>query len=167
MSRVSQVPQRSEVPEAAPDGVRFIFVLERTAAAIQGTLAYAAIVPGISAVDITGQAPAQQGVVQPGIELHLIIPFRGFHAYASQVAVPCSVGLLTRLIEIHPASFALQIQAGVFDRRIRQARLNGYGLYFLLRKTKIESGTLAGQRLLARTDVTNPESAVSRRYFIT
>ena len=140
---VGERPQLGDVPEAAPDGVG-IQVGGAGAVGPRGQAAGPAAVAGVVAVDVAGDAPAEQGVVEAGVELGLVVLVGALHAELAEFPAPGVLGGGAGLVEGEGGGLRFQVGAGVRLGGVGEAYLQFDGFAFLGAVIEHQSGALAG-----------------------
>ena len=99
MLRIGHGPQLDQVPLPSPDAVSVVEP-EPWTAVFQRNLADCPIMFWIGPVYVAADTPAEQGMVEPSVEFHLVLPDIGFDDYPPKVVLPSidspSLGFIER-----------------------------------------------------------------------
>ena len=155
---VSQSPKLGQVPLSAPHSIG-VEHSELRLAIFHGNLPDSAVVLGICAIHVAHHTSAKQSVIEAGVELNsLPRPLQrrgeggwevppsvggdggGLYSYPSQRLFPSLLRSCFCIIEAKVCSFCLEVDAGVLDRGIGDAHLDGYLLVFLCVEVEVSSG---------------------------
>ena len=134
--RIGQGPQLAQVPESAPEAIGIEMPVQRFAVFTEGFLSDFPIYQRILAIHITGNAAPEKGMVQAGVEFHPVEAVAPFHADTAQHLVPGLARFAAHLVKIPAPAFCIQIQAGIFNGSIAQARL--YFQHFVFLHVEVE-----------------------------
>ena len=115
---IGERPQRGKVPVAAPDCVGVVVVVDGLAVRAERNLAHGAVVAGIGAADVAGEAASEQGVVQAGVEFDLVAVLAAIGRDAAQGFLPCVMCLTACLVEGQGARLGLEVGLCIFDGSI-------------------------------------------------
>ena len=113
--RISQRPDLSQVPLASPDPVCVDIGESRIAVLAFRQMSYTAVMSRVIPVHVAGQSPAEDSVIEPRVELDLILDRGGLHTYSPKIRLPCPGGPGPGLFEIQiaPLRLSLAVQAGI------------------------------------------------------
>ena len=121
--RIHHVPQLKQIPARFPECVRVVLIVYGLAP-LHGQLPCAAVFGRIGTVHITAHAAAQQGMIQPCIELLLVDRIGILDLDTTQRLSPRSMGMRSRLVECQVRSFGLQILPGIVHTGVRHTHLD-------------------------------------------
>lgn len=141
-------------------------VMQRIAGGVERNLPDGSVVRGIGPVHVAGQTASQHGMEQTRIEFDPVLPFAALDTDASERRFPCFVCGQERPVEIQIGGFGLHVQAGVLDRRIRQADLHADVPTRTSIETQVHAGAHARTAPLTGKNLLAAEGAPRRRFGI-
>ena len=115
-------------------------VVQGAAVGILLYVAYSAVVAGIVAVHVAGQAAAQESVEETGVELGLVGLVRALDHDAAQSLFPDAVGFPTGLVEGQVFSLGHEVVLSVVDGGVGYPDLDLYGLVLHCRECHVDAG---------------------------